>query len=158
MSSFINDEKGVIEPYTDLSAMALAVVGFVVFFALVSQTYTAYQQKSVIAEHYQDVTSLADKLSRDSILTGSTRPDIIDAAKVEKIKNDPEELMKKYGAHYNFMVKVEADSASRAYSVIIREAGITESKIGVSASIPVTVRINDVQEFPGTLTVKIWKK
>jgi hypothetical protein len=77
MSSFINDEKGVIEPYTELPAMALAVVGFIVFIAVLTQAYTTYQEKSFIAGHYQDAANLAQKLGRDSILTGG-RPGVID--------------------------------------------------------------------------------
>ncbi len=159
MSSFISDERGVIEPYADLSAMALAVVGFIIFIGIVAQAYTAYQQKAFIAEHYQDASALSEKLSRDSALTNSARPDIIDAGKVEEIKDDPHELLEKYGAYYNFMFKVEANSADRPYSTIIMDPRITTgSKIGISASIPVTVKINEVQELPGMLTVKIWRK
>ena len=155
MSSFIRDEKGVIEPYTELPAMALAVIGFIVFIAVITQAYAAYQEKSFIAGHYQDAANLAGKLVKDESLAGS-RPGIIDSEKLETIKNDPAEIIKKYGSYYNFMFKVESNSKNRAYSIVIKSPG--ESKIGVSASIPVIVRFNDVEEQPGTLTVKIWGK
>lgn len=158
MSSFISDEKGVMEPHADLSAMALAVVGFVIFIALFAQTYDVYQQKSFIAEHYQDAANLAEKLSRDSALTGSIRPDVIDAGKIEELNKNPLELLQKYGAYYDFMFKVEANTAARNYIVIIKDPDMTESKTGISAAIPVTVKINDVQDVPGMLTVKIWRK
>ena len=157
MSSFINDEKGVIEPYSELPAMALAVVGFIVFIAVITQAYAAYQDKSFIAGHYQDAVNLAEKLGRESSLEGS-RPGIIDSTKLENLKNDPAELFRKYGSYYNFMFKVESNSKNRAYSIVMKSPGFNESKIGVSASIPVTVRFNDVEERPGTLTVKIWGK
>jgi hypothetical protein len=155
MSSFINDERGVIEPYTELPAMALAVIGFIVFIAVITQAYAAYQEKSFIAGHYQDAANLAGKLGKDESLAGN-RPGIIDSAKLETIKNDPAEIIKKYGSYYNFMFKVESNSNKRAYSIVIKSTG--ESKIGVSASIPVIVKFNDVEEQPGTLTVKIWSK
>ena len=158
MSSFINDDTGVIEPYSDLMAMALAVVGFIIFFAIIAQSYTIYQEKTFIAEHFHDAVALAEKLSKDSEMTSSVRPDIIDSIKLEEISKDPDEIMKKYGAYYDFMFKVEASSESRIYSRIIKDPEVTESKIGISASIPVTVKINDVQEVPGTLTVKLWRK
>lgn len=157
MLSFISDERAVIEPHTDMPAMALAVVGFVVFIAILSQAYGAYQNKAFIAENYQDAMNLAEKLSRDSTLTGSVRPDVIDAARLEEIGKDPKELMRKYGAFYHFMFKVEVDTAGRTYTRIIKD-DIPESKYGISSSIPVTVRLNDAQELPGTLTVKIWRK
>jgi len=158
MFSFINDDSGVVEPYVDLPSMALAVAGFVVFIALISQAHTAYQHKAFVAEHYQDAANIAEKLSKDSALTCSMRPDIIDTAKIEELKKDPKKLMQKYGGYYYFIFKVEAGSAGRTYSRVIKNPDIDESKIGVSASVPVTVRFNDVQEIPGTLTVKIWKK
>jgi hypothetical protein len=158
MSSFISDERGVVEPHIDMPAMALGVVGFVVFIALISQTFGAYQNKAFIAENYQDAMNLAEKLSRDSTLTGSVRPDVIDVARLEEVGNEPMELMRKYGAYYNFMFKVEVDTTGRTYTRIIKNPEISESKYGISSSIPVTVRLNDAQELPGTLTVKIWRK
>ncbi|MDP2845532.1 MAG: hypothetical protein Q8N79_05600, partial [Candidatus Methanoperedens sp.] len=74
------------------------------------------------------------------------------------IGKEPSELMRKYGAHYYFMFKVEVDTTSRTYTRIIKNPDISESKYGISSSIPVTVRLNDAQELPGTLTVKIWRK
>ena len=155
MSSFINDEKGLIEPYTELPAMALAVVGFIVFIALLTQAYTTYQEKSFIAGHYQDAANLARKLGRDSSLTGG-HPGVIDSGKLEKL--DTAELFRKYGSYYNFMFKIDSNSEHRSYNIIIKNPDYGDSKIGVSASIPITVRFNDVEEQPGTLTVKIWGK
>ncbi len=158
MLSFISDDRAVVEPHADMPAMALAVVGFIVFIAVMSQAYGAFQNKAFIAENYQDAANLAEKLSRDASLTGSLRPDVIDAAKLEELGNDPQELMQKYGAHYNFVLKVDVDTESRTYMKIIKDPDISQSKYGVSSSIPVTVRLNEAQELPGTLTVKIWRK
>lgn len=158
MSSFINDEKGVMEPYTDLPAMALAVIGFMIFIGILSGAYSSYQEKAFIAEHYQDAGNLALKLSRDISLTGPGRPDTIDASLIEEIKNKPDEILQKYGTHYNMVFKVETFSEGREYRWVIKKQGISYDKNGISASLPVTVRINDVKELPGTLTVKIWEK
>ncbi len=157
MSSFISDERAVVEPYADMPAMALAVTGFMVFIAIMSQAYGTYQQKSFISENYQDAANLAEKLSRESMLTGSVRPDVIDAEHLEEIGEDPDELMNKYGGYYNFMFKVEVNANGRKYSRIITP-DVPVPEYGVSSSIPVTVRFNDAQELGGTLSVKIWRK
>ena len=157
MFSFISDDRAVVEPHADMPAMALAVVGFMVFIVIMSQAYGTYQQKSFITENYQDAANLAEKLSRESMLTGSVRPDVIDAMYLEEIGKDPAELMNKYGGYYNFMFKVEVDSNGRKYSRIITP-DIPVPEYGVSSSIPVTVRLNDAQEFGGTLSIKIWRK
>jgi hypothetical protein len=56
------------------------------------------------------------------------------------------------------MFKVESNSGERAYTIVIKKQGFAEPKAGVSASIPVTIGLNDVEEIPGTLTVRIWSK
>jgi len=155
MYSLVKDEKGVIEPYTELPAMALAVVGFIVFFAILTQAYTTYEEKSFLAGHYEDAANLARKLGGDSALTDG-HTGIIDSQKLEKL--DHEEIFRKYGSYYDFMFKVDSISENRAYNLVIRDPGHVESVIGISASIPVTVRINDVEKQPGILTVKIWRK
>ena len=145
-----------IEPHIDLPAMALAVVGFMVFIAIMSQAYGTFRQKSFISENYQDASSLAEKLSRDVMLTGGARPDVIDAGRLEEIRKYPDELLNKYGRYYNFMFKVEVDAGRKYSSIVAPDISIPE--YGVSSSIPVTVRLNDAQEIGGTLTVKIWRK
>ncbi len=156
MSSFTSDERAVIEPHVDLPAMALAVVGFMVFIAIMSQAYGTYQQKAFISENYQDAANLAEKLSRDGMLTGGVRPDLIDAQRLEDLRNDPDELMNKYGAYYNFMFKVEVETGRKYRRIITPDISVPE--FGISSTIPVTVRFNDAQELPGKLTVKIWRK
>ncbi len=56
------------------------------------------------------------------------------------------------------MFKVEVDTLGRTYGVTVRNPDLPISKFGISSSVPVTVRFNDAQEFPGTLAVKIWRK
>jgi len=158
MSSFINDDSAVIEPYSDLPAMALSSIGFIVFIALMAQAYTAYEEKAFIAGHYQDAQNLAEKLGKDPLLTGVSGSGMIDASRIEALINDPAELMRKYGGYYGFMLKIEANSESRHYSKVIKNPVAKEPGTGIAASIPVTVKLNDVQELPGTLTVKIWRK
>lgn len=157
MYSFISDERGVIEPYTELPAMALAVVGFIVFIAVLTQAYGMYQEKSFIADHYQDAANLAEKLGNDIALTGG-RSGIVDSVKLEELKNEPGEIFEKYSSYYDFLFKIESNSEYRQYSIVIKSPGLKEPKLGVSASIPITVKLNDVVEQPGTITVKIWEK
>ena len=39
---FTKDERGVVEPNSDLVAMALAVIGFVIFISVMANTYQIY--------------------------------------------------------------------------------------------------------------------
>ena len=66
---FTNDERAVVEPNSDLVAMALAVIGFVIFVSVMAHTYQVYQEKTFIAQHYDDAASLAGLLRNDPLLT-----------------------------------------------------------------------------------------
>ena len=149
---FISDERGMVEPNSDLVSMALAVIGFVIFFSTVAHVYQVHQEKTYIVQHYDDAASLAGLLIRDSKLTATDRPDLIDAFKIESLTSDQiRELKHRYGNVYDFSFKIEVPPT---YSETI---GTCED-MGVSASVPVTIRLNEACEKPGTFTVKIWEK
>ncbi len=149
---FTKDERAVVEPNSDLVAMALAVIGFVIFISIMAHTYQVYQEKTFIAQHYGDAVSLAGLLRNDPLLTDPDRPELIDASRIESMgAKDIEELRGKYATYYNFSFKIEVPPT---YSKVVG----TSEELGISASIPVTIRLNDVEEMPGTLTVKIWEK
>ena len=149
---FTKDERAIVEPNSDMVAMVLAVIGFVIFIAVIAQTYQVYQEKTLIAQQYGDAVSLAGLLGNDPLLIDPYCPDLIDASRVESLGvKDIEELRDKYAARYNFSFKIEVPPT---YSKVVG----TSEELGISASIPVTIRLNDVEEMPGTLTVKIWEK
>ena len=149
---FTKDERAIVEPNSDMVAMVLAVIGFVIFIAVIAQTYQIYQEKTLIVQQYGDAVSLAELLGNDPLLTVSRCPELIDASRVESLgAGDINELKSKYAARYNFSFKVEVPPT---YSKVVG----TSEELGISASIPVTIRLNDVEEMPGTLTVKIWEK
>ncbi|MCL7474665.1 MAG: hypothetical protein SCH39_03965 [Methanosarcinales archaeon] len=152
MKTLESDEKGIVEPNSDMVAMALTVIGFIIFISLVANTYHVYQEKTYIAQHYDDAAGLAGLLRNEPLLTAPGRPDLIDAGRVESLTpGDIEWLKGKYGTHYGFSFKVEVPP-------IYRKVVGTAEELGVSASVPVTIRLNEVDELPGTLTVKIWEK
>ncbi len=149
---FTKDERAVVEPNSDMVAMVLAVIGFVIFISVMAHTYQIYHEKTLIAQQYGDAMSLAELLGNDPLLTVPRCPELIDASGVESLDaGDINELRGKYAARYNFSFKIEVPPT---YSKVVG----TSEELGVSASIPVTIRLNDVEEMPGTLTVKIWEK
>jgi len=149
---FSKDERGVVEPGSELVVMALAAIGFVIFISVMAHTYQIYQEKTLIVQHYNDAVSLAGLLRNDPLLTDPYCPGLIDASRIESMgAKDIEELKGKYAARYNFSFKIEVPPT---YSKVVG----TSEELGISASIPVTIRLNDVEEMPGTLTVKIWEK
>lgn len=149
---FTSDERGLVEPNSDLVAMAIAVIGFVIFVALVAHTYQVSQQTTYIVQHYGDAVNLAELLMRDPALYAPGRPDLLDAARIEGLTaEDVMQLEERYGRHYNFSFKVEVPPS---YIHIVGAS----ADIGVSASVPATIRLNEATEMPGTFSVKIWGK
>ena len=149
---FTKDERAIVEPNSDMVAMVLAVIGFVIFIAVIAQTYQLYQEKTLITQQYGDAVSLAELLGNDPLLTVLRCPELIDASRVESLDTrDINELRGKYAARYNFSFKIEVPPT---YSKVVG----TSEELGISASVPVTIRLNEVEEMPGTLTVKIWEK
>jgi len=149
---FTKDERAVVEPNSDLVVMVLAVIGFVIFISVMAHTYQIYQEKTLIAQHYDDAVSLAGMLGNDPLLTVPCCPEMIDASRVESMDTgNINELRDRYATHYDFSFKIEVPPT---YSKVVG----TSEDLGISASIPVTIRLNDVEEMPGTLTVKIWEK
>lgn len=146
------NENGLLEPNSDLIAMALAVVGFIIFVFLITHTYQIYQEKTYIAQHYDDAASLAEMLIKNPAFTAPDRSDLIDAARIEALgPEDIQELKERYGTRYDFSFKIEGPPSYR------KVVG-SSPDMGVSASVPVTIRLNEANEIPGTFTVKIWEK
>lgn len=65
LSGFLKNERAFLEPQTDLLAVGLAVIGFVVFAAILSRTYLAYEEHSFALENYESATLLAENLARN---------------------------------------------------------------------------------------------
>lgn len=148
---FTSDERGIVEPNSDMVAMVLSVIGFIIFVSLIAHSYQVYDEKTYIAQHYDDAASLAGLLKNEPILMTPDRLDMIDAAKIECLNlEETEKLKVMYGTRYDFSFKLEVPPT---YSRVVG----TAEELGVSASVPVTVRFNEVDELPGTLTVKIWE-
>lgn len=158
MSSFISSEDAAAEPYADIISMLLIVVGFVVFFAVVVQSYNAYEDRVFIVHHYKDAQDVAEMLRKDASLAAD-RGDLIDAAKVAGIASECPggtkctDFFSKFGGQYNLKVKIEAEN----FAAVIWKTG-TEPEYRISASVPVTVHLNGAEDSPGTLKVMLWRK
>jgi hypothetical protein len=57
------DERGVLEPQSDILSTALAVMGFVVFAVILSQAYLGYEDRSFALENYESASLLANTLA-----------------------------------------------------------------------------------------------
>ncbi|MDD5779101.1 MAG: hypothetical protein PHU95_06605 [Candidatus Thermoplasmatota archaeon] len=63
MCSFISDESGISEEFTSLPALAVVLIGFGLFFALVGGAYHVHTEKLERADGYRAANFVLQKLT-----------------------------------------------------------------------------------------------
>ena len=149
MCSFIRDERGVTEPYTDLPALGIVAVGLIIFCYLMLSAYSAYASSAYYAAVKGDLGSMARSMACDSMFTDG-RPGMLDARKLDNAsKNDG---IFSYG-YPGSSVLATVECTGHKWELGSRSAGKS-----ASSRVPITVVLNDARCIPGTLTVTMWER
>ena len=151
MSSLIRSDDGITEPYSDLLAISLVLIGFLLFLLLVGGAYRSYASKTYAMEHCSDVNFLAQKFR--VMLASEFQEDLLDAEKLDRYQADSVRLLSSWNRKLGIQITVNAGKSFWAFGDE-PELWIIRS----SASIPVTVRMNPAQSLEGTLKVTIWER
>jgi hypothetical protein len=160
----LRDERGVLEPHADLLSVALAVIGFMVFAALMSQTYLGYEDRSFALENYESASLLAESLADDSILKAQSSG-LLSAAALDTLSG-PEgtgeraRLFAAFSGNYRFLVEVRTGDGKWYWRIAPDNAEsevFADGREKVAASVPVVIELNSAQSIPGVLTVVIYK-
>lgn len=159
MSSFISDEKAFLEPNNDILATAMVVIGFVVFAAILSKTFIAFEDNSHALENYEQAAMIAKDVADYPPLQGS-RPELISAVALDKMtvsSADQERYMFFQRFSSNLDLYVEISTVDGRYQWTIDDG--TNSGTGrdvIAASVPVVIELgSNARCVPGTITVKI---
>lgn len=146
MFLFSKSDEAITEPYSDLLAISLALVGYLLFIILISSAYFSYASKAYAMEHYSELNFLAQKLK--GMLACSDREDLLDAEKLASFQVS--ELLNR---EFDIQITITAEDK-------IWRIGEDPDffKIKSSVSIPVTVRINPAQSIEGTLKLTLWQR
>jgi hypothetical protein len=147
MSSFISDERAVTEPYTDLPAVGLVVVGVLLFGYLLCSAYTAYASKTCYADLKDDLRTMAISLSGDPGIACEGSATVLDAHKLANLSAD-DGLLRKYGRPGE-AVAIEVAAGTLRWS-----SGPVDT-VTASYALPVSVRLNDARCVAGTLIVTL---
>ena len=104
----LKDEQGVLEPQSDILSTALAVIGFVVFAALLSQAYLGYEDRSFALENYESASLLADTLAAAPALRQES-PNMLSADSLDKLSGpegvkEREKLFAAFSGNYLFLI------------------------------------------------------
>jgi hypothetical protein len=158
------DERGVLEPHADLLSVALAVTGFMVFAALMSQTYFGYEDRSFALENYETASLLAESLADDPIFEAGS-PGLLSAAALDTLSspdgvNERRRFFATFSGNYRFLVEIRAGNSQWHWQIMPDNAEpetFSEDREKVAASVPVVIELNPAQSVSGTLTVVIYK-
>lgn len=163
-TSILRDERGVLEPHSDLLATALAVIGFVVFAALLSRAYMGYEDSSFALENYESASLLAGTLAEAPAFRAES-PGMLSASALDKLSGpDGQDARMKFFAafsgNYPFLVEIRTGDGRWQWLIdpeIVEPGHFIGKHEKVAASVPVVIELNPAESVPGTLTVVLYK-
>ncbi|MCD4703463.1 MAG: hypothetical protein K8R64_04095 [Methanosarcinaceae archaeon] len=159
--SFINDDRGVLEPHNDILATALMIIGFVVLAAILAQTYLTYDDNSMVLRNYEEATRIAENIaSFDEIQAAG--PDRISAQALDTISYpiSDSEAHRRFFARYadglDLSVHITTDDGHHQWT-IERYSTHTLGNNVIAASVPVVIELSPAEFASGTIRVSIQK-
>ncbi|SDF84307.1 hypothetical protein SAMN04488589_1493 [Methanolobus vulcani] len=160
ISSFTSDERALLEPNNDIIATALVVIGFIVFAAILSKTFIAFNGNSQALENYEQAAMIASDIASYPPLQGS-RQELISADTLEVLANpsqDPQShymFFHRFSSNLDFYVEVRTDDGN--YQWIISEGNTAlNGRDVIASSVPVVIELgSNARCEPGTITVKL---
>lgn len=145
--SFINDDRAVTEPYTDLPAIGLVVIGVLLFGYLLCSAYSAYAAKTSYADLKDDLRTLALTISADPGIAVDGTASVLDAGKLNNLSATTDWL-RKYGRPGEAVaIGVSAGE--------FRWSSGSMDRVSAGYVLPVVVRLNDARCLAGTMTVSV---
>lgn len=162
--SILGDEKGVLEPHSDLIAVALAVIGFVVLAALLSRAYTGYEDRSFALENYESASLLAGTMAETPALRaenpGSISASALDRLSATEGSDERKEFFSSFSGTYPFLVEVRTEDGKWKWLIepeIVESGYLMRKQEKVAASVPVVIELSSAETVPGTLTVVLYE-
>lgn len=135
------------EPYTDLPAVGLVVIGILLFGYLLCSAYSAYASKTCYADLKNDLRTMAVALSGDPGMACEGSATVLDAHKLANLSTD-DDLLRKYGRPGE-RVAIEVTAGT------LRWSSSPVDTVTASYVLPVSVRLNDARCLAGTLIVTL---
>lgn len=158
------DESGILEPQSDILSTALAVIGFTVLAALMSQAYLGYEDRSFSLENYESASLLADSIARAPALRAGSS-NLLSAESLDKLSGpgglkDREKLFAAFSGNYQFYIEIKTQDELwnwRVEPVNVGSDFFSEGREKIAVSVPVVIELNPAKSVPGTLKVVLLK-
>lgn len=146
MYLFINDDRGVTEPFTDLPAIGLVSIGILLFGYLMTSAYQSYSSSAYYAQEMDDLRGIAVSMASDPAIVADGQSGLLDAQKLDNSRAMAE-VAGRYG-HPGCTVAMEIDAGE--YHWTAGDAGTGRS---ARYRLPVCVILNDARTVSGFLTI-----
>ncbi|TQD26285.1 hypothetical protein [Methanolobus vulcani] len=160
MSSFTSDERALLEPNNDIIATALVVIGFVVFAAILSKTYIAFNDNSHALENYEQAAMIVNDIASYPPLQGS-RQELISAQTLDLLADssqDPQShymFFHRFSSNLDFYVEARTDDGNYHWTISNGNTALNGRDV-IAASVPVVIELgSNARCEPGTITVKL---
>lgn len=147
MSSFLNDNRAVTEPYTDLPALGLVAIGLLLFSYMVLSAYASCEAKTYYADRKDDLRTMAVAIAADTSVARPGMSGVLDAQKLDNLSTHVD-AFRDFGSPGE-QVAARIESGTLAWSGGRQDSGIRSA----SYRLPVAIRLNDALCVPGMLTV-----
>lgn len=149
---FFKNELAVSEEYTVLPALAVVVIGFMLFVILVTQTYTTYEKRIDHLQEYQTARSLVNKLTKPDCFF-MRNEGLIDLSALQKNNESLKELIHLFETSgVSFILQLRWNNCSQYFPET--PAALPTDHIAVSSA--VGIYLNEAQTIPGALTIVLW--
>lgn len=149
MYSFISDDRGVTEPYTDLPSLAILAVGLILFGFLIFSAYTSYASSAYYAAIKGDLRAVTLAIESDPAIISDGHPGVLVASHID---SEGQGALSGYG-HPGATLQATVEAQGYRWQI-----GETSKGVSASYRVPVTVLLNDARSLPGTLTVTVWER
>ncbi len=146
MYSYISDDHGATEPYTDLPAIGLVAIGILLFGYLMTSAYFTYASDAFYTQETDDLRAIAISIAGDPGLIVDGRSGVMGAKKLDD-GLAMADLAGRYGRPGS-KVEIRVEAGGHTW-----HAGETGRGVSASYRLPICVVLNDATAVSGYLTV-----
>ena len=145
------NKQAVSEEFTSLPALSVVMIGFSLFLIMLTQVYTAYQERMTQVQYYQIAENLVEKWTNpDSPFMSSGLVEVSRLSNTTTIMNLQDEYRL---SNISFIIRLRYLDSDHDFP----EPPPPTSPHRVAASKELGVHLNDAQTTPGTLTLILWR-
>ena len=151
---FIKDEKAVSEEFTSLPALAVIMIAFTLFIALIANIYIAQEQRIESIDKYKTADFIATKLTNPNCCfikpSGTVDLPALHASKsLQELNNLKDQYL---ASGLNFILRISWNNNYEDFPENLPNDVFNR----VSISRNVGVHLNDAETVPGKLTIIMW--